>query len=200
MNSAASALTRIDQIDVSKIMPLVRSWLERGANLPLAGPFVIHCLESVEQWRQLLNPVSDNATSHETLRSSASSAACVKGLVTNTQKLIFMRQDMRPQEYLGQMLGYNLRGEILGLFFTAAARATYDTAYFSNLYTTHEERCQFMKSLVALGDCCLETCLELDCLNDLQLILQYENFIVHSQVDGDQSKFISSECAAAHVL
>jgi hypothetical protein len=26
-------------------------------------------------------------------------------------------------------------------------------------------------------------------LNDLQLIVQYENFIVHSYVDGDQSEF-----------
>lgn len=188
MNSAASAFTRIDQIDVSKITPLVRSWIARGANLPLAGPFVIHCLESVEQWRQLLGSVSDNAMPRENLRTSTSNAAYVKNLVANTQKVIITRQDMGTEEYLAQMLGENLRWEILGLFFTAAARATYDTAYFPTLYTTHEERRELMKALTSLGDCCLEICLELDFLNDLQLILQYENFIVHSQVDGDQSK------------
>ncbi|KAF4969339.1 hypothetical protein FSARC_3414 [Fusarium sarcochroum] len=37
------------------------------------------------------------------------------------------------------------------------------------------------------SDAFLEIAVSLDCLNDLQLLLQYENFILHSMVDGDQS-------------
>ena len=39
-----------------------------------------------------------------------------------------------------------------------------------------------------LSDRCLEMCLSLDCLNDMQLLLQYENWIIHTFLDGDQSK------------
>jgi len=94
---------------------------------------------------------------------------------------------MSTKDYLSQMLAENLRWESLGIFFTAAARAAYDTTSFPILYSTNEERRKLIKELTHLGDGCLDTCLELDCLNDLQLILQYENLIVHSQVDGDQS-------------
>ncbi|KAL3417430.1 hypothetical protein PVAG01_11430 [Phlyctema vagabunda] len=37
------------------------------------------------------------------------------------------------------------------------------------------------------SDSCIEIAISLDCLNDLQLFLQYENFILHSFVEGDQS-------------
>jgi hypothetical protein len=41
---------------------------------------------------------------------------------------------------------------------------------------------------MSFSDRCLELSISLDCLNDLQLVLQYENFISHSNVDGDESK------------
>ncbi|KIL85386.1 hypothetical protein FAVG1_11342 [Fusarium avenaceum] len=111
----------------------------------------------------------------------------VKALLANTRKPIVMHRGMSPQEFLAQMLEKNLRWESLGIFFIAAARAAYDITCFTPLYSTHEQRHRLIKTLTYIGDCCLETCIELDCLNDLQLVLQYENFIVHSQVDGDQS-------------
>ncbi|KAF4900256.1 hypothetical protein CGCF415_v010169 [Colletotrichum fructicola] len=37
------------------------------------------------------------------------------------------------------------------------------------------------------ADSCVDICLSLDCLNDLHLVLQYENYIIHSLIDGDQS-------------
>ncbi|KAJ5798632.1 uncharacterized protein N7503_007928 [Penicillium pulvis] len=46
----------------------------------------------------------------------------------------------------------------------------------------------FLRKLATkLSDWALEICLSLDCLNDIQLVLQYENFIMHSFVDGDHS-------------
>ena len=186
MNRAVHALTRLDRMDISKIMPLVDSWLAKGVNLPMAGPFVAHCLGSVEQWRELLT--SDPVIEVEDSGVGSMSSVYVKALLANTYRPIFMHRDMGTQEFISQMLGKNLRWETLGIFFAAASRATYDTPQFAPLYSTNEQRHTLIKALTYIGDCCLETCLELDCLNDLQLVLQYENFIVHSQVDGDQSE------------
>lgn len=190
MNRAVHALTRLDRMDISKITPLVDSWLAKGVNLPLAGPFVAHCPESVEQWRELLT--SDPAEADDSGVGSMSSVY-VRALLANTYKPIVMGRDMGTREFMSQMLGKNLRWETLGIFFAAASRAAYDTPQFAPLYSTNEQRHRLIKDLTYIGDCCLETCLGLDCLNDLQLVLQYENFIVHSQVDGDQS-----ECLFLH--
>ncbi|RFU75129.1 fungal specific transcription factor domain-containing [Trichoderma arundinaceum] len=73
------------------------------------------------------------------------------------------------------------------MFLAAACRAALDTSSFAPLYNSDEGRRGLIKALMYIGDCCLEICIALDCLNDLQLVLQYENLIVHSQVDGDQS-------------
>ncbi|KAL6922576.1 hypothetical protein FSST1_006602 [Fusarium sambucinum] len=172
-------------MDISKITPLVQSWLEKGVNLPLAGAFVVCCLNSVIRWRQLLTPDPTIESGDKELGSMASIYA--RALLANTRKPIIMHQDMTTQNFLSQMLETNLRWESLGIFFVAAARAAYDTTHFAPLYSTNEQRHRVIKALTYIGDCCLETCIELDCLNDLQLILQYENFIIHSQVDGDQS-------------
>ncbi|KAH7145479.1 hypothetical protein B0J13DRAFT_553560 [Dactylonectria estremocensis] len=185
MNRAVHALTRLDRMDISKIMPLVYSWLAKGVNLPIAEPFVVHCLKSVEHWRELLTP--ESAIEVEDSGFGSMSSVYVKALLSNTHKPIVMHRDMSTQEFISQMLGKNLRWESLGIFFVAASRAAYDTPYFTPLYSTNEQRRRLIKALTYIGDSCLETCLELDCLNDLQLVLQYENFIVHSQVDGDQS-------------
>ncbi|KAF4996145.1 hypothetical protein FDECE_12570 [Fusarium decemcellulare] len=179
VDKATTALARLRRVDVSKITPLVRFWLGKGVNLPLAEPFVAPCLDAVEQWGEVLGPAADS--------SHMESAETVLALLANTLKPIIMRRDMTPQEFLAQILGTSLRWESLGILFTAAARAAYDTSRFTLLYTNKEQRRRLVKELTLISDCCLDTCMALDSLNDLQLILQYENLIVHSQVDGDQS-------------
>ncbi|RBR20112.1 uncharacterized protein FIESC28_05391 [Fusarium coffeatum] len=54
-------------------------------------------------------------------------------------------------------------------------------------FPTEAQRRHIRRLTMHFADRCLDICLSLDCLNDLQLILQYENFILHSLVDGDQS-------------
>lgn len=187
------ALSCLNRMNISKVTTLVEFWLARGVNLPLAGPFVTCCLESVHQWRQSLtsNPVIQTGD----FGLESVSSVYVRTLLANTNKPLVMHLDMDTKDFLSQMQGKNLRWESLGIFFTAAARAAYDTSCFAPLYSTHEQRHKLIKTLTHIGDCCLETCIELDCLNDLQLVLQYENFIVHSQVDGDQSEsFFSCRC------
>ncbi|KXH34928.1 hypothetical protein CSIM01_01964 [Colletotrichum simmondsii] len=187
MDKATHALSRLEKMDISKVTPLVRSWLERGVNLPLAGPIVIECLCSLEHWREVLAPTTDTSGESGVSSSGITSAGYVATLLTNTLRPFAMSSHSTRQDFLAQMVGSNLRWETLGIFFVAAARAAYDTPYFPPLYTTNEQRRRLMQALTYIGDYCLETSLSLDCLNDLQLILQYENFIVHSHLDGDQS-------------
>ena len=73
------------------------------------------------------------------------------------------------------------------MFLAAIGGATNEIEFFPPLYRTDEERCRLRRMAANLCDVALEVCLSLDSLNDLQLVLQYENWIVHSYVDGDQS-------------
>ncbi|CAG8367868.1 unnamed protein product [Penicillium salamii] len=180
-DKAVCALSRLIQIDVPNLVSLVQSWLQRGVNLPLAESFVIHCSEAVSKFTQLSTPQLGSDHSAQ-IRHQA------KVLLENTRKPIAIDQNSSIMEFLYQMVGENIRWESLGIFFVAATRAVLDTCSFAPLYSSDKQRRGLIRVLTYIGDCCLETCLALDCLNDLQLILQYENFIVHSQVDGDQSK------------
>ena len=103
----------------------------------------------------------------------------------------------RPLEFDGKstLSGYtkqfcfdSVRWETLGIFLSAVIRANFDVSFFPSLYTTESGREELRKSAARLSAICLELCLSLDCLNDLQLVLQYESFIVHTYIDGDQSK------------
>lgn len=181
-DKALCALSRLIQMDIPRLVSLVQSWLQRGVNLPLAEPFVIHCLEAVSKWAQLI-PIQRVGSDHSMqVRHQATV------LLENTRKPIVIDRNSNIMEFLYQMLEKNIRWETLGIFLVAAARAVLDTCSFAPLYSSDKQRRHLIRVLTQIGDCCLETCLALDCLNDLQLILQYENFIVHSQVDGDQSK------------
>ncbi|KAJ5496528.1 hypothetical protein N7463_008515 [Penicillium fimorum] len=175
------ALNRLDQLEIPKLACLVQSWLERGVNLPLAGLFVPQCLTAVANWSNLPKPPWNSEDYRIDTRHR------FRVLLENTRKVIAIRQDSTFELFLGQTLGENLRLEALGIFLTAAARATLDTCYFPPLFSADRQRRELIKDISLIGDWCLETCLALDCLNDLQLVLQYENFILHSQVDGDQS-------------
>ncbi|KAL2703509.1 hypothetical protein AAEP93_004580 [Penicillium crustosum] len=175
------ALSHLDQLEIPKIASLVRSWLDRGVNLPLAAPFVSQSLKAVANWSNHPRPSCNGSDYRFDARQR------VRFLLESTQKPIVVQRDSSFELFLSQIFGENLRLEALGIFLAAAARATLDTCSFPALFTTDRQRRELTKTLSLIGDFCLETCLALDCLDDLQLVLQYENFIVHSQVDGDQS-------------
>ncbi|UKZ74349.1 hypothetical protein TrVFT333_002014 [Trichoderma virens FT-333] len=179
---ANHALSLLDQLQVSGLASLIRFWLKKGVSLALGEPFVETCAEAAVDWRELSTPVGSNA--HD---AGVGIAQRARVLLENTHRPISVHRHSTASEYLSQMSGRNIRWESLGIFLAAASRAALDTSSFAPLYNSDEGRRGLIKALTYIGDCCLETCLALDCLNDLQLVLQYENLIVHSQVDGDQS-------------
>lgn len=169
-------LGRLNQLDLTGLKSLIQFWRATGANLPLAEHFVDGSTEAVAN----LIPSSGNETDGWASRNA-------QFLFKNTHTPMVVRSDSTAADYLSQMYGDNMRWESIGIFLTASSRASLDIAFFPALYTTEDKRREIIKFLACLGDDCLELCLRLDCLNDLQLVLQYENFIVYSQVYGDQS-------------
>ncbi|KAK1145368.1 hypothetical protein N8T08_004243 [Aspergillus melleus] len=154
---------------------LVLLWLAKGANLALAEPFVegytrsiIHSLSTLpqdEDWHM----------------------AFARRLIRNSAQPLEFTSSSSLSDFVAQSVGNNLRWEALGIFFSAVSRATYDIPFFPQLYMTREEQYALRQLCTRFSDASLEITLSLDCLNDVQLILQYENFIIHSYVDGAQS-------------
>ncbi|KAH6887073.1 hypothetical protein B0T10DRAFT_530370 [Thelonectria olida] len=176
-NTAANTLSYVQQLSITKLHTLTQAWLDTGVSLPLAEPLVGRSCEAALSLRDWL------ANSHVSLVQKA------RTLGDNTRKRINLRRNTSVDDFFLQLLGSNLRWEMLGIFFTAATRAVLDTPSFTSLYANEDQRRLLVRSLIHISDCCLETCLALDCLNDLQLVLQYENMIANSQVAGDQSYY-----------
>ncbi|KAJ6081914.1 hypothetical protein N7499_006788 [Penicillium canescens] len=152
---------------------LVMFWLAKGANLALAEPFVAQCTQSVSQ---LFTYHDENWH-----------LVYARRLLHNSAQPLQFDETSDLASFSAQLLDHNSRWETLGIFFAAVTRATIDIAFFPSLYTTEQEQYTLRRLCTKLCDLALEISLSLDCLNDLQLIMQYENFIVHSYVDGDQS-------------
>jgi hypothetical protein len=152
---------------------LVTQWLNTGSNLALAGHFTAACTE----------------TAVKTVGQGTSSATqtCID-LFTNSARAISIGHGTALEAYCDSFCGFgNVRWEAIGIFFLWLSRAVNDIQSFDSLYQARDERRRLQKLTLALADECLEAALSLDCLNDLQLVFQYENFIAHSVADGDQS-------------
>jgi hypothetical protein len=154
---------------------LVCLWLERGMNLSIAEPLVAACNDTVLEFSS-----ADN--------SLATRSVQAKALLENSHRPMLLTKDSSIAEYVAQIIGDRLRWETAGLFLAAASRAVLDTQYFRPLYSSERQRRPLIQTLTQACDSCLEICLALDCLNELQFILQHENFMVHTHVHGDQSR------------
>lgn len=153
---------------------LADAWLDTGVNLALAAPFVRDCVHT-----------SADILSSATL----SDDQLCEILTTNSQIPLANEPTIGKDQFVASFTGTaNTRWETLGLFFTTLSRAASDLDVAAALFNTQQERQQFRRVALGFADDCLQVALSLDCLNDLQLLLQYENFITHSVVDGDQSK------------
>lgn len=172
VEKAIDALRQFSPTELADLKSLIFVWLDQGTNLPLAEPFVIPFSEVVVQ---AANACNDWVSEH------------AGPLTKNASRPLILHSNTSVEDFFSQLFGEALRWEVLGIFFSAASRAAIDTPSFPTLYTRAGQRWDLIRSVTYIGDCCLEACLAADCLNDLQLVLQYENCVIHSQVDGDQS-------------
>lgn len=161
---------------VQACVRLVRGWLATGANLALAGSFTMYSVQSVET----ILPVAEDL--------SKTAAQVSKDLFVHSCRPLQVTPTTVLTEYCAQFGQENPRWEMLCLFFIAVSRATLGFRCHEPPFDSEIQRRNIRRLAMHYADRCLDILLSLDCLNDIQLILQYENFILHTLVDGDQSK------------
>jgi hypothetical protein len=163
-------------VQVLSCCKLVLAWNGQQINLALAGSIIGDCSTTIEN-------LFDGFTggSGEALRMS-------RDLFWNSCRPLRIESTSTFEEFCTSFCQGNARWETIGLCFTAVSRATIDMTCFDGLFNTEQQRLSIRKLATRFSDSCLDIALSLDCLNDLQLLLQYENFINHSFVDGDQSE------------
>lgn len=175
LDRAADCIELLHQLNFSDLSRLVTSWLEKGVNLNLAEPFIAACNDAAST----LGPSNETQTAHPLQ---------ARALLLNSRRPISLSRDSCLSEFIAQITGDFLRWETIGLFLAAASRAVLDTPSFSPIYLNEDQRMPFIRTLTKICNFCLEIALALDCLNDLQFVLQFENFMIHTHVNGDQSK------------
>ncbi|KUJ09037.1 uncharacterized protein LY89DRAFT_318376 [Mollisia scopiformis] len=166
----------LDQFRIASLADLVKFWLAKGVNLALAEPIVLQCTEGAEQFLAIRRSTGSNTYS-----------SLVQDLLKSSAKPLVFGKTSTLSDYTHQFCGENMRLETLGIFLIAVIRASIDIPFFPPLYATEAERHHLRQLGTAIISCTLELCLSLDCLNDLQLIFQYEHWILMSYVYGDQS-------------
>jgi hypothetical protein len=181
MNLAQTLELLIKEFKIASLTDLVKFWLAKGVNLALAEPIVLQSTESAEQF--LASRISTDSNCYKPV---------VQDLLKNSASPLVLTRISTLSDYTHQFCGQNIRLETLGIFLVTVIRATIDIPFFPPLYVTEAERHRLRQLGTALINCALELCLSIDCLNDLQLIFQYEHWIVTSYVHGDQSGWLHS--------
>ncbi|KPM44441.1 hypothetical protein AK830_g2066 [Neonectria ditissima] len=162
-------------VQIPACVRLVKAWLDTGANLPISGLFTEKCTLTAQHLLADLGGSSVNAMEIS------------RNLFVQSCRPLAMDANTSFDDFCAQFCQQNARWETLGLFFTTVSRATFRFNCSDTPYNSEQQRRNLRKLAMHYSDRCLDFSLSLDCLNDLQLILQYENFILHSLVDGDQS-------------
>jgi hypothetical protein len=168
----------VEEFKIASLTDLVKFWLAKGVNLALAEPIVLQCTKSAEQF---LAPRRSTDSNHYN--------SVVQDLVKKSASPLVFSKASTLSDYTHQFCGQNIRLETVGIFLVAVIRASVDIPFFPPLYTTEAERYRLRQLGTALVNCAVELCLSIDCLNDLQLIFQYEHWIVTSYVHGDHSRW-----------
>ena len=169
----AAFLQRVDWKRMVRGTALTEEWSNTGANLAVAGPFFRSCEQTV---RDVDSTMQEG---REALCQLLFHGSC-RPLHHNTTE----RLEPSSISFAKDNFGW----ELLGLYLVTLCRAIEATPSFWTLYHSREERCRVQREVLELSDHCLEICISFDCLTDLQVIFQYENFIAHSIIDGDQSE------------
>lgn len=172
----ADLLTQCRSVNVAACKRMVEAWTQNEVNLALAGPFTQCCADAVGH-------IFD-----ELFACKKDVEGISRVLYANSCRLLRRDAETTLKELCLDFDTHSPRWETIGIFFTSISRAAVEFMAFESLYVTKSERRSLQRFAMQVSDRCLEFALSLDCLNDLQLTLQYENFIVHSYIDGDSSK------------
>lgn len=166
----------VSQLNIEACKRLVSFWLGKGTNLVLAGPLTEISVKSMVD--ELASLADD----------SASRDLFVRRLYENSAKHLVFPRTATFTEYCDEICRNNIRWETLAIAFVALGRASIDVSYYPPLYSLQAELEAFQKLVTGFADLSLEFALSLGRMGDLLLVCQYENWILHSVIDGDQSE------------
>ena len=166
----------VSQLNTKAFENLVSFWLGRGTNLALGGLLTKACVNSVTG---ALAPLVDDPASH---------TALAQRLFENSARGHIFSGTATFADYCEEVCRKNIRWEALVIALVAFGRASIDVSYYPPLYSCQAELEGLQKLVTGLSDSCLELALSLGRMDDLLLVCQYENWILHSVIDGDQSE------------
>lgn len=167
----------ISGIDLEAASGLVSFWLGRGTNLVLGGWLTETCVRSLTD---VLSTLADNDT--------ASHASLAQRLFENSTRRLTFPVEATLEDFVDDVGRTNIRWETLVIALVALGRATIDVPYYPPLYSLKPQREMVQKFITEACDSCLELAISLGSMDDLLLVCQYENWILHSVIDGDQSE------------
>ncbi|KAK4905787.1 hypothetical protein LTR49_024962 [Elasticomyces elasticus] len=165
----------VSQLDTEAFKGLVSFWLGKGTNLALGGPFTTTCVSSVTD---VLASLADDPASHNSL---------ARRLFQNSARRHTFLGTATFADFCEELCQENIKWETVVISLVALGRATIDVPYYPRLYSLQAELESLRKLITKLADSCLELALSLGGMHDLLLVCQYENWILHSVIDGDQS-------------
>ncbi|KAJ8110966.1 hypothetical protein OPT61_g6327 [Boeremia exigua] len=159
---------------------LLGFWRATQANLTVSEPLIDICRRALDDLQPCLDSIS-------TINDSDPYITYATRMLHNTAQPLFIHPNLNPEEFCEQFLDSNMRLETIGILLCAIIRAASDIRIFPPLYVDFPRRRNLILLAAKLANIIVEAALSIDMLNDLQLILQYENFISHSFVFGVQS-------------
>jgi hypothetical protein len=167
----------LSKFDAGSLRQLVGFWRATGVNLALAEPLVDTCQHALEDLQAMhsSNPTDGNLC-----------LAYVRRLLHNSIQPLVIEPSLDLHSFCLQFLHSNTRLETIGLLFCAIIRAVSEVYMFPPLYIDNMRRQELLSQAVKFTNIIVEVILSLDNLHDLQLIMQYENFVSHSFVFGVQ--------------
>lgn len=167
----ARFLNDVHKLNLTACKNLIDRWMAKGVNLAMAGQFVLPCVDTVY-----------------TLFEDRTRTELASLLFRGSRGPLGADDEMTVETYCSLFCKDSPGWATLGIFFVALSRAAEDVDDFPALYKTRNDQHTFTRTILRYADQCVELCLSLDCLNTLQVLLQYENFIAHSMIHGDQSR------------
>ena len=162
--------------------PFLEQWLDYARGIALTSPFIPQCLISIKS--DLYNPFVRAKSGRALLYAS-------EMLFKNSSKPLKMPSNMTFQQYHTLFTGENLRWEAIGMVFAAvglsasimvAADATLELTK-----TASTDKRSLAHRMLEASDSCIAFLEQTGHLNDPQMWLIYENFLLMSQIVGDSS-------------
>jgi hypothetical protein len=158
------------------LQAIANFWREQGYTTVVAEEVTDVCIDSCGLLLQAKSTTSKNW-----------SYDFIKLLYQNSNTQLPVRPSDTISDFTRQFTGERARLESFGIFLVALAKAALFVPFYPPLYTSQAQRFALRTTTIKLMDHCWALCESLNSLNILQLLLQYERFLIHNTIDGPQS-------------